>query len=114
MINADSLFLFSEIMATYPGLGLDVNRRLKSLEATLESLERDGDEFNLSSNIKAIIAAYSSGRLGWCDGLITYWNQGVQLCKPRPYVTDEFRYLHDEYNGLETGFHVEGVCSNMW
>lgn len=96
-------------MAAAPGLSLNVARRLSSLREMLAGLQRDKDEFHLTSNVKAIIAAYESRSLDWCDGLVTYWNEGVQLCKPRPFKLDEFRYLHDEHDGLNTGFHVEGV-----
>ncbi|CAG8165784.1 unnamed protein product [Penicillium salamii] len=91
-----------------PGVSLDVARRLQSLEGQLEWLESEGDEFHLVSNLKAIEEAYKSGSLEWTHGLVTYWNQGVQLCQPRPFEWREFECLHDKYDGTKTGFQVEG------
>ncbi|CAG8148763.1 unnamed protein product [Penicillium salamii] len=95
-----------------PGVSLDVARRLQSLEGQLEWLETEGDEFHIGSNLKAIKEAYKSGSLEWIDGLVTYWNQGVQLCQPRPFEWREFDCLHDKYDGTKTGFQVEGLLGS--
>ncbi|OQE08686.1 hypothetical protein PENVUL_c009G03706 [Penicillium vulpinum] len=58
--------------------------------------------------VKTIMEQYRSGELDWHPDFITYWHAGVQLCLPRPFHWEEYRYIHDKYQG-HGGFWVEGI-----
>ncbi|KAJ5788142.1 hypothetical protein N7457_003132 [Penicillium paradoxum] len=92
------------------GLSWPVLQRLDELQSILRWLESDEikDKYKLASNVKNIISAYRSGALDWCHGFVTYWNNGAQICQPRPFQWKEFQYLHDKHQGNETGFWIEG------
>lgn len=96
-------------MATEPGLSWPVVQRLDDLKFTLASLVAQNDVHNMVDTVKAIIAQYRSGELDWTPDFVTYWHAGVQLCLPRPFHWDEYRYIHDKFQGHE-GFWVECVC----
>ena len=95
-------------MATEPGLSWPVVQRLDDLKFTLDRLVAENDENKMVGTIKAIIAKYRSGELGWNPDLVTYWYSGVQLCLSRPFHWGEYRYIHDKCEG-HIGFWVEGV-----
>lgn len=95
-------------MAREPGLSWPEAQRVDDLKFTLDQLAGENDEYKMVSTVKAIIARYRSGELSWNPDLVTYWYSGVQLCLPRPFHWDEYRYVHDKYEG-HVGFWVEGV-----
>lgn len=95
-------------MATEPGLSWPVVQRLDDLKVTLTWLMAGNDVHKMVDTVKAIIAQYRSGELDWTPDFVTYWHAGVQLCLPRPFHWDEYRYIHDKCQGHE-GFWVEGV-----
>jgi hypothetical protein len=68
----------------------------------------ENDKYKMVDTVKAIIAQYRSGELDWHPEFVTYWHAGVQLCRPRPFHWEEYRYVHDKCQGHE-GFWVEGV-----
>ncbi|CAG8169889.1 unnamed protein product [Penicillium olsonii] len=98
-----------DLMSKMPDVSLKVALRLKALEGSLAWVQETGDEFNVACSLEAIIDAYKSGSLDWVDGLVTYWNKGVQLCQPRPFDWREFYHLYALHKGSETGFHTEGL-----
>ncbi|KGO39960.1 hypothetical protein PEX1_027000 [Penicillium expansum] len=96
------------LMATEPGLSWPVVQRLDDLKVTLTWLMAGNDVHKMVDTVKAIIAQYRSGELDWTPDFVTYWHAGVQLCLPRPFHWDEYRYIHDKCQGHE-GFWVEGI-----
>ncbi|KAI2722585.1 hypothetical protein CBS147332_3514 [Penicillium roqueforti] len=96
------------LMAREPGLSWPEAQRVDDLKFTLDQLAGENDEYKMVSTVKAIIARYRSGKLSWNPDLVTYWYSGVQLCLPRPFHWDEYRYVHDKYEG-HVGFWVEGI-----
>ncbi|KGO76962.1 hypothetical protein PITC_003830 [Penicillium italicum] len=96
------------LMAAEPGLSWPVVQRLEDLKFTLTWLLGENDVHKMVDTVKAIIAQYRSGELDWTPDFVTFWHAGVQLCLPRPFNWDEYRYVHDKYQGHE-GFWVEGI-----
>ncbi|CAI7641713.1 unnamed protein product [Penicillium glandicola] len=96
------------LMAGEPGLTWPVVQRLENLKVTLAWLVAENDIHNMVDTVNAIIANYRSGELDWCPDLVTYWHAGVQLCLPRPFHWEEYRYIHDKCQG-HVGFWVEGL-----
>ncbi|KAJ5770486.1 uncharacterized protein N7511_002537, partial [Penicillium nucicola] len=92
-----------ELMLLEPGLSWEVVQRLASLERIHTWLY----EWEQIKNVTAIMAAYRAQELRWNPRLVTYWSQGVQLCKPRPYGTNKYLYINGKFQG-HTGFWVEG------
>ena len=100
--------LLSETAVREPeGLGWPVYQRLTDLGRMQKSLEEGGDKFEQIANVKTIIKAYKSKKLGWA-GLITYWSKGKKLCEPRPFDWDEFEAINSRHDGSK-GFWTEGV-----
>lgn len=105
--------LDEEIDAAPPGLDLAVILRLKDLKEIQSGLEENGDKRKLISNIKAIIEAYTSKKLMWNDGLVTYWSKGKMICDdPEEFTWSDFDYYSEMHHGSEN-FWVEGVCLYM-
>ncbi|KAJ5446667.1 hypothetical protein N7445_001488 [Penicillium cf. griseofulvum] len=96
------------LMAAEPGLSWPVVQRLEDLKLTLAWLEEGKDVHKMVDTVKAIMAQYRAGGLDWHPDFVTYWHAGVQLCLPRPFHWDEYRYIHDKSQGHE-GFWVEGI-----
>ncbi|KAJ5483608.1 hypothetical protein N7530_002854 [Penicillium desertorum] len=96
------------LIATEPGLSWPIVQRLDGLKFTLDWLVAENDKYKMVDTVKAIIAQYRSGELDWHPEFVTYWHAGVQLCRPRPFHWEEYRYVHDKCQGHE-GFWVEGV-----
>ncbi|KAJ6123682.1 hypothetical protein N7471_010999 [Penicillium samsonianum] len=99
------------LMGTEPGLSWPVVQRLDDLKFTLNWLVTGNDEYKMVDTVKAIIAHYRSCELDWNPDFVTYWHAGVQLCLPRPFYWDEYRYIHDKCEG-HVGFWVEGVLGH--
>ncbi|KAJ5144097.1 uncharacterized protein N7515_002884 [Penicillium bovifimosum] len=66
------------------------------------------DAESMSKTARAIVEAYTTGKLQWNPGFVTYWCDGKQLCSPRPFRLDEYRVLHDLNKG-HASFWVEGM-----
>lgn len=97
----------------FPGLSLDVIKRLddlKGMEADLRA--RGKDPSGLGPNIAALINAYRTRQLDWHPGLVTYWSNGIQICQPRPFHYQEFLQVNQLYNG-HASFWVEGVSTQF-
>lgn len=91
-----------------PGLSWPAVQRVNTLSTILESFRAGKEENKMIDTVVAIIKEYRSGTLDWHPGLVTYWNAGTKICQPRPFLWEEFAFLHDEHNGYES-FWVEGV-----
>jgi hypothetical protein len=102
-------------MKKEPGLSFPIARRIFRLRRTLTWADTKVAEaqYHLTRTLHNIITAYRTGELDWCHGFVTYWNNGVQLCPPRPFRWEEYRYLYDTYDGNRTGFWIEGVSDYL-
>lgn len=71
-------------------------------------LQNDRDPYRQLPNLRAVLSAYRRGTLEWCEGLVTYWANGRQLCQPRPFDWDELEAINAKHNDV-AGFWTEGV-----
>lgn len=70
--------------------------------------KQGNDRFEQMINIKALIAAYTKGKLKWYgNGFVTYWSRGIQLSEPRGFKMEEFACLSRHFPNKS--FWVEGV-----
>lgn len=96
------------------GVSSDISIRLKYLEEVAHDLLANGDIFEQSKNVDAIIRAYALGDLTWNDGLVTYWSQGTQLSlTPTQFNWTDFDKYSEEAakSGGRRSFWVEGVSN---
>lgn len=100
-----------ESESAYPGLSMDVIRRLHDLKHMEKQLETRGkDPCGMLPNIRALITAYRTKQLEWTPGLVTYWSKGDRICQPRPFHYEEFLEINQAHDG-HTDFWVEGVST---
>ncbi|KAJ5288948.1 hypothetical protein N7478_001978 [Penicillium angulare] len=85
-------------MTQYPDLDWDVIGRISQLGIIRNLLNKKSDADD-RENVEAVIKAYKEQTLKWHPHLVTYWANGEQICKPRPFDWDEFDLIHDHYNG---------------
>lgn len=103
-----SNFADREIMAEYPGLDWEVVQRLRDLEETKKELLELKDNAS-AENVEAVIDAYTRKGLKWHPHLVTYWLQGKQICKPRPFDFHELDLIYEGLGEVE-GLWTEAVC----
>ncbi|KAJ6122913.1 hypothetical protein N7512_005378 [Penicillium capsulatum] len=88
-------------------LSLETVQRVDTLKAIEKNLIANGDEHGQLPNVRAVLEAYRSGDLAWYPNLVTYWSEGKQLCKPRPFDWDEFEVINASVQGHRS-FWTEG------
>ncbi|KAJ5497512.1 hypothetical protein N7463_009499 [Penicillium fimorum] len=92
------------------GLSWEIVQRLDSLKKLEQILGRKDDDDNLS-NVKALMAAYRSGDLGWDRDLVSYWLNGKRLTGPKKLNIQELYSLSTEHG--PKGFWVEGIWISL-
>ena len=90
------------------GLPLKVYQQIEKLKRIQKDLKEQGDRHKQLPNVEALFKAYREGRLEWCEGLVTYWSNGEQMCQPRPFDWDELEAFQARHQHA-TGFWAEGV-----
>jgi hypothetical protein len=90
------------------GLSFEVVQRLNALKMIKDHLETHGDTDEQLSNVRALLKAYRERRLGWKQGTVTYWSNGVQLNKPTIFNQELHEKMQQE-NDPTKSFWVEGV-----
>lgn len=85
---------------------------MHTLKMMLKDIQKSEGLRHQLRNIQELINAYSSCRLDWREGVVTYWSNGYQLCQPRPFDWDEQEAMsrdHRQRHNRDDGFWVEGV-----
>ncbi|KAJ5966343.1 hypothetical protein N7481_013057 [Penicillium waksmanii] len=105
--TSSNILIFSDMLASEPGLSWEVVLRLESLKSIKEELIGSEDPTGQLPNVDAIIAAYRSGELNWRPGYVTFWSKGKKLGPAKKFDVDDSLKVNRKHDG-HRGFWVEG------